>query len=525
MTVADRVLAVVGCVEEVPQQGGDGSLVAIAGRHIAHVLQIDCRPIGIDVEAERGGAGHDRAGDGLIVVGVPLAEGQAQAVCPGVDAGQAVSAAGVLVATELVVGEVAPLVHDDRIIPLVGAGRVVGDDHRRAVVGVEGAFGPLGLLPVDGDGAIHGRRVGGVVVPEPPRPVERIGDVKHLRLYLVELVDGQVEVDVAAFRFQDVGIPAVQFLLVGLLDAGDQAVAVPHLGADAKVQLQFIVENAVVVAEVEAEAAGTVGDGVAVGVVGELVLLAHLHQDVVDGHGRALLLAILAHVPWRRPRRQARLREHLGKRHSVLAGQGAADGKTAVGRARGRAGQMGLVDGGPRRRRCVNRRARVEVGDGRAAVAHVEEQHAARGQRDSLVGKVKRPGAHLVDVSRRQPHLAGVGHTLARGHGAESVVGRAAKQLAAVGQLPFYVDVWRVPQGAGRQGQGDEAAGRGCGVGRQGDLDAVVGSAGAVDKRRRRLRWLSSRTNGGGQDQCCGEQYHEPYCGGDGPLHGHLSRC
>ncbi len=113
MTVADRILSLVGCVVEVPQQGGDGPFVAVTGRNGAHVLQVNRWPVRIDIEADRVRAGHEGAGCGLVVVGVPLAKSQARAVRAGIGTGQGVRAAGVLVAAKLVVGKVAPLVNDD----------------------------------------------------------------------------------------------------------------------------------------------------------------------------------------------------------------------------------------------------------------------------------------------------------------------------------------------------------------------------------------------------------------------------
>ncbi len=111
----------------------------------------------------------------------------------------------------------------------------------------------------------------------------------------------------------------------------------------------------------------------AIRVVRDVVLLAHLDEDVVDGHGRALLQAILADIVRRRSRRQTRLREHLGEGHPVLAAQDTVDVEAAVGRAGGAAGQVRLVDSGPHRGRVIDRRARVEVGGGRVVVADVEE--------------------------------------------------------------------------------------------------------------------------------------------------------
>ena len=70
---------------------------------------------------------------------------------------------------------------------------------------------------------------------------------------MVQLVDGQVEIDVAALRVDDIGVPTVEFLVIDVFDGGDQIIAVAHLGADAEVKLQLVIEEAIVVAEIELE--------------------------------------------------------------------------------------------------------------------------------------------------------------------------------------------------------------------------------------------------------------------------------
>src|SRR5690606_34564784 len=101
----------------------------------------------------------------------------------------------------------------------------------------------------------------------------------------------------------------------------------------------------------------------------------------------------------------------------------------------------GFVDGSPGGRWVIDRRARVQVGGGRVAVAHVEEQHTQRGLRSRPVGKVEGFGAHLVDAAAGEAHLSGCGGGFADTNGAERVLRRAAEQLAAVWQLPLDVDV------------------------------------------------------------------------------------
>ncbi len=508
MTVADRVLAVVGRVVEIPQHRGDGPLVGVGRRHGAHVLQIDRRPAGIDVEVERGRAGHDRPGHGLIVVGIALAPSQPRGVHARVDTGQRMRAAGVLVATELVVGKVTPLVDDDRVVPFVGAGRIVGDDQSRPPSVVERAGSTVAALPKGGDGAIHDRRVGRVVVPEAPRPIERIGDIEDRRLGLIELVDGQVEIDVAALGVDDVGIPAIELLLIEILDRGDQAVAVAHLGADAEIKLQLVIEEAVVVAKVEGELAVGVGDGVAVGVVGDGVFLAHLDQDVMDGHGRPQLVLVAAGIERRHTGRQPRFGHNRCDRHAILAGQDAVDIEASGGGAIGWAArrQMGLVDSRPGARRRVDRRARVQVRHGGVARAHVEEQHPQRGQRGRPIGEVERPGADLMDAVG-EARLPGERNRLTRTDRAERLLGRAAEQFAAIGQFPLDVDIGRGAQRASGQGQGDGIAGRGGRVGRQRDLNAVVGAAGTVDEGGRELRRHRRGAGGRRQDERGDEQH------------------
>ncbi len=235
---------------------------------------------------------------------------------PVVEAGQRVGSARVLVAAKLVVGEVAPLVHDHRVVPLVGAGGVVGDHQRGAGRTVEGTLGLTAPLPEDGDAAVEeGRAVAQIVVPIFPGPVDTVGDVEDGRFQRVDGVRGHVKVDRAALGIDDTRVEAVEFLLAGLLDAGDTRRTLPDFGADTCVEFQLVVQEAVIVAEAELELAVGIGDSVAVRVVGEGVLLAHLHQNVVDGHSAAAYIHIAGRI---------------GGRLAFAAGQYACDVEAAL---------------------------------------------------------------------------------------------------------------------------------------------------------------------------------------------------
>ena len=377
--MADRILAVVGRVVEIPQQGGDRALIVGGAGHTVHVLEIDHRPAGIDIEIHRQGIGHDGPGYALVIVGIAFAPGQTQAVQAGIETGQGVRAAGILVAAELVVGEMTPFMDDHGVIPFIGARRVIGKGYCRPAARVERARASGATLPVDSEPLVEEWRVGGVVVPESPGPVNGVGDVEYGSLGLAQFVEAHVEIDVPAFRFDHVGIPAVEVLVFDGFDAGDQVRTFAHLGADAEVEFELVVERAIVVTEAKGEFAVGIGNGVAVGVVGHRIFLAHLHQDVMDGHLLAGLVQIVPNVRWHGRRRRAAGCQN-GSRHTVLPRQEAADAETTVGGTARLSGQMRLVDHRPVFGRAVHRRARVQIGGRGRARAGREEEHAVGGQ-------------------------------------------------------------------------------------------------------------------------------------------------
>ncbi len=128
---AGAVLAILGGVFEVPEEGGDGSLVAVGDQggvvrvprfHVVtahHAAGAEAVEIEVAVDAA-----HGVAHGALVVVGKAFGEGQLGVL--GVVA-RAVGAAGVVVAAVVVVGLVGPLVDDHAVVPLVGVGVGVGD--------------------------------------------------------------------------------------------------------------------------------------------------------------------------------------------------------------------------------------------------------------------------------------------------------------------------------------------------------------------------------------------------------------
>ena len=279
--MVNGVVAVVGRVDKIPQQSGDGAFVAIGGC-TGQGFKINGGASHIDIEIRKARAGHDRARRALVIIGETLAPGKLRARGAVVNAGQGMRTARILIAAKLVIGKVAPLVDDHRIIPLVGAGGVVGDYERGAGVAVERAGGLPAALPIDSDAAVHGRRtVAKTIVPIFPCPVEAVGNVKDWCFQRVDRISGHVKIDCAAFRVDCTRVETVKFLLAGLFDARDPVWPIPHFGTDARVEFQFIVEKTIVVTEAKLELAVRIGNRVTIGVVGESIFLTHLDQDVV----------------------------------------------------------------------------------------------------------------------------------------------------------------------------------------------------------------------------------------------------
>ena len=185
---------------------------------------------------------------------------------------------------------------DHTIIPLVGVGGAIGDVNVIPDIAIViGTIEFIARFPVDlgqgvKDGVITDRAA--VVVPEGPGVVDRIGHVHN-----AALLQGELEVLVigAPFGIKRHGIKFVDilgwnqtiFLHFDNLDALGA-----DLGMEPHIEFEFVVKEAIIVAEAKGVTALGIGQRFAVGVIKEGIFFAHLNQGRTDRHEGVRQIAI-----------------------------------------------------------------------------------------------------------------------------------------------------------------------------------------------------------------------------------------